>query len=260
VVSRGYGRVPSTAQDPSGVVRVFPDRATPEHFGDEPVLIARRCDVPVFISPDRPAAVRALLATFPAIDVVVCDDGLQHYALGRDVELAVVDGERRFGNGLMLPSGPLREPVSRLASVDAAVVNGGHSDQVPAPRQFAMHLGHERFVSLAGGEERTPQEFALMARGRSVAAVAGIGHPERFFAHLEALGIAARSHAFPDHHHFRAAELRLPGAELVVMTEKDAVKCAAFADERQWFLRVEAILPPEFEEFLAQRLAAARPH
>jgi tetraacyldisaccharide 4'-kinase len=193
---------------------------------------------------------------------VVSDDGLQHYALARDVELAVVDGERRFGNGLLLPSGPLREPVSRLRTVDAAVVNGGYSDTVPAPRQFAMHLGHERFVRLRDREERSPEEFALLARGLSVAAIAGIGNPDRFFAHLGSLGIAMRTHAFPDHHLYRASDLKLPGAELVVMTEKDAVKCAAFADDRLWYLRVDATLPPGFEDFLLERLAASRrkPH
>jgi len=257
VVSRGYGRVPPTEADPRGVVRVLPGVATPEHFGDEPVLIARRTRVPVYLSPDRPAAARALLAAHPEVDVLVSDDGLQHYALARDVEIAVVDGERRFGNGLPLPSGPLREPVSRLAQVDCAVVNGGSSDAVPAPRQFAMRLGGERFVSLSG-QDLAPEEFALAARGHRVAAVAGIGSPARFFAHLERLGVAAERHPFPDHHHFQPRELRLPGADLVVMTEKDAVKCAAFADARMWFLRIEAALPPEFDAFLLERLAARK--
>lgn len=113
VVARGYGRVPPGEHDPRGVVRVYPDVATPEHFGDEPVLIARRARVPVYISPDRPAAARALLNAHREVDVIVSDDGLQHYGLGRDVEIAVVDAERGFGNRLPLPSGPLREPVSR---------------------------------------------------------------------------------------------------------------------------------------------------
>ena len=255
VVSRGYGRVPPTDADPHGVVRVLPGVATPEYFGDEPVLIARRTGVPVYLSPDRPAAARALLAAHPRTDVLVSDDGLQHYALSRDVEIAVIDGERGFGNGLPLPSGPLREPVSRLGSVDAAVVNGGNSDRVPAPRQFAMTLGGERFVSFSG-EDLAPEEFAPATRGRRVVAVAGIGNPRRFFAHLGRLGVVADRLAFPDHHQFQPAELRLPGAELVVMTEKDAVKCAAFADARMWFLRVEAVLPPEFDAFLLERLAA----
>ena len=254
VVARGYGRVPGTDHDPRGVVRVYPDVATPEHFGDEPVLIARRSRVPVYISPDRAAAARALLEAHPETDVIVSDDGLQHYALARDIELAVVDGERRFGNGLLLPSGPLREPVSRLAKVDAVVINGGASDVRLGPRQFAMRLGQERFASLTSVQELSPQEFALAARGRDVVALAGIGNPDRFFDHLGALGIAASTKAFPDHHLYQAQELKLPNAEVIVMTEKDAVKCAAFADARMWFLRVTAQLPPEFEAFLLQRL------
>jgi tetraacyldisaccharide 4'-kinase len=258
VVARGYGRVPPREADPLGVVRVYPDIATPEHFGDEPVMIARRSRVPVYISPDRPAAARALLAAHPEVNVLVSDDGLQHYALRRDLELAVVDRERRFGNGLLLPSGPLREPVKRLRSVDAVVVNGGHDDAVPGARQFPMRLGRERFAALASNEELSPEQFALRARGRSVVAIAGIGHPPRFFEHLERLGVSARTHAYPDHHAFQPAELKLPGAELIVMTEKDAVKCAAFADARMWFMRVDAILPPEFDEFLLTRLAQSR--
>jgi tetraacyldisaccharide 4'-kinase len=259
VVARGYGRVPGSEQDPLGVVRVFPDVATPEHFGDEPVLVARRSHVPVYISPDRPAAARALLAAHPGVDVVVSDDGLQHYALGRDVELAVVDGERRFGNALPLPAGPLREPVSRLASVDAVVVNGGDTSGIPGDRpMFGMRLGRETFVSLATGEERAPRDFALALRGRRAAAVAGIGHPARFFEHLARLGIDAEPHAFPDHHLFQPRELKLRGAEVVLMTEKDAVKCRAFADARMWFLRVDAILPEAFDAFLLERLASRR--
>ncbi len=258
VVARGYGRVPRGEHDPLGVVRVFPDVATPEHFGDEPVLIARRSRVPVYISADRPAAARALLAAHPDVNVLVSDDGLQHYGLARDIELAVVDGERKFGNGLPLPSGPLREPVSRLREVDAVIVNGGWSDTIPAQKQFAMQLGRERFVSLANGEERSSAEFALALRGRNVAAVAGIGNPERFFEHLARLGVAARRHPFADHHAFQPAELKLASAEIVVMTEKDAVKCRAFADARMWYMRVDAILPPDFDEFLLTRLATAR--
>ncbi len=258
VVARGYGRVPRREHDPVGVVRVYPDVATPEHFGDEPVLIARRSRVPVYVSHDRPAAARALLDAHPEVNVLVSDDGLQHYALARDVELAVVDGERRFGNGLLLPAGPLREPVSRLREVDAAVVNGGHSAPLPSPRQFAMQLGRESFRALGSNQEATPQDFALAVRGRAVAAVAGIGNPERFFEHLERLGVKARRYAFPDHHAFQPVELKLPAAEVIVMTEKDAVKCAAFADARMWYLRVAAILPPDFDDFLLTRLAESR--
>ena len=271
VLARGYGRVPPREQDALGVVRVVPELATPEHFGDEPVLIARRSRVPVYISPDRPAAARALRAADPEVNVLVCDDGLQHYALARDIEIAVVDGERRFGNGLPLPAGPLREPVARLAEVDAVVVNGGEDaagegaeagrgPAIPGARRYAMRLGRERFGQLAGGAERAPQEFALALRGRRVAAVAGIGNPQRFFDHLAALGIRATPHAFPDHHDYQPRELRLPGFEVILMTEKDAVKCAAFADDRMWMMRVEALLPAGFEDFLLERLSSIRKH
>jgi tetraacyldisaccharide 4'-kinase len=121
-----------------------------------------------------------------------------------------------------------------------------------------MQLGGERFVALGGQRQLSPQEFALAARGRSVTAIAGIGNPARFFDHLARLGIDAQRRAFPDHHAFQPADLKLAGTELIVMTEKDAVKCAAFADTRMWYLRVDAILPPEFEEFLLTRIAAAR--
>jgi tetraacyldisaccharide 4'-kinase len=226
------------------------------------VLIARRSQVPVYISPDRPAAVRALLADHPEVNVVVSDDGLQHYALARDVEIAVVDGERRFGNALPLPSGPLREPVSRLRRVDAIVMNGGGAAAVESVPHFAMKLGGERFFSLVQGRHMSPEEFALHARGRNVAAVAGIGNPPRFFEHLAALGIAARPLAFADHYAYQASDLRLPEADIIVMTEKDAVKCAAFADARMWFMRVEAELPAAFTDFILTRVASARrsPH
>ena len=250
--------MPRRDGDPRGVVRVYPDVATPELFGDEPVLIARRSRVPVYVSPDRTAAARALLEAHPEVNVLVSDDGLQHYALARDVELAVIDGERRFGNGLLLPAGPLREPVSRLAQVDAAVVNGGASDTFAAPRQFAMQLGRERFVAVAGNQELSPGEFALAARGRTVVAIAGIGNPQRFFEHVAMLGVQARPIAFADHYAYQPADLKLPNAEVIVMTEKDAVKCAAFADTRMWYMRVDAIVPPEFDDFLLTRIAQSR--
>jgi tetraacyldisaccharide 4'-kinase len=266
VIARGYGRVPRAEHDPLGVVRVYPDVATPEHFGDEPVLIARRCNVPVYVSPDRGEAARALLLTHPEVDVLVSDDGLQHYALERDLELAVVDGERLFGNGLRLPSGPLREPVARLREVDAIVVNGVEGVKLPSEasredglaQRFTLRLARERFVGLAGGRQMDPLEFASAARGQNVVAIAGIGNPARFFEQLAALGIAARAQAFADHFAYQAADLKFPGADVIVMTEKDAVKCAAFADARMWFMRVDAVLPPGFDEFVLTRLARAR--
>jgi tetraacyldisaccharide 4'-kinase len=215
----------------------------------------------VYISPDRPAAVRALVQAHPDVDVIVSDDGLQHYALARDVEIAVVDAERRFGNALPLPAGPLREPISRLGSVDAVVVAGAMNATdagIPGERHFAMRLGGESFVSVASGEELAVGEFVLRLRGQRIAAIAGIGHPDRFFDHLGDLGIAARRHPFADHYAYQPRELKLPGVDVILMTEKDAVKCRAFADARMWFLRVEAILPAAFDEFLLARLDSSR--
>ena len=150
--------------------------------------------------------------------MVLSDDGLQHYRMGRDMEIAVVDGEREFGNGLPLPSGPLREPVSRLRSADAVVVNGGN----PALREefgaFAMTLEGASFHNLLNPEFKTgPEQF----RGRVVHAIAGIGNPGRFFSHLARLGLAFTAHPFPDHHGFSPQELNFPGAEAILMTEKD---------------------------------------
>jgi tetraacyldisaccharide 4'-kinase len=258
VVSRGYGAVPPGTEDPLGVVRVFPGVTTPERAGDEPVLIAERCGVPVFVSTDRPRAVQALLAANPEVDVVVSDDGLQHYALARQVEIAVVDGARLFGNGMLLPSGPLREPVARLASVDAVVLNGGAASLDLARRSFSMAPGNERFVSLADGRLLASADFALMARGLRTHAIAGIAHPARFFDHLARLGVHATGHPFSDHHAFQPGELRLPEADLVVMTEKDAVKCRSFADARMWSLSIDAILPGDFDRFLLDCLKAKR--
>jgi tetraacyldisaccharide 4'-kinase len=142
--------------------------------------------------------------------------------------------------------------------MDAVVVNGVSDVALPAVPRFTMRYGAERFVSLANGEERSPAELAMALRGRNVAAIAGIGHPQRFFEHLHSCGIRATAHAFPDHHLYHPRDLRFPGAEAILMTEKDAVKCAGIADGRMWFLRIEALLPPEFDEFLLSRIATAR--
>ncbi len=227
VISRGYG---GNAKTPMPV-RADSD---PALAGDEPVLIARRAGCPVWIGRARAEAGRRLLECHPEVDVILADDGLQHYALARDVELAVVDGERGFGNGRLLPAGPLREPVSRLRSVDAVIVNGaGRTDTYPVPA-FSMRLAAGRCVNLA---DPARWDAIERFRGETIHAVAGIGHPERFFAGLEAMGLRIERHAFPDHHAFRADDLP---AGTVLMTEKDAVKCAAFPRADTWFLAVDA--------------------
>lgn len=255
VVSRGY--VPATAQRSSapGVMRVYPDVDPAKVVPDEPAMMAMRLHCPLFAGEDRPAAAKALLELHPEVDVLICDDGLQHYALRRDIEIAVVDAARRFGNRALLPAGPLRESVSRLAGVDAVVVNGGGTEDFQfGPPAFTMRLGNERFIQLRSEEAVVAADFVERVRGRNIHVVAGIGHPARFFEHLGRLGLSASLHAFPDHHAFTSADLAFADAEVILMTEKDAVKCKVFADERMWFMRIDALLPDAFGQHLLSLL------
>ncbi len=198
--------------------------------GDEPCLIARRCQVPVCVAPDRVAAVRQLLAAHPEVDVVISDDGLQHYRMGRDLEIAVVDAARRLDNGFCLPAGPLREPPSRLASVDLVLYNG--NDRI----RFGMAARIRDIAALGTPDERWPIDHFAGAR---VHAVAGIGDPERFFASLERAGIEIIRHPFPDHHRYRAEELRFNPDLPILMTEKDAVKCHGLGLRDAWQVRID---------------------
>jgi len=201
--------------------------------GDEAVLLARRCACPMAVAPDRPAAAQALLDHYP-VDVIIADDGLQHYALERDLEIVVVDGERRFGNGRCLPAGPLREPTARLLEADIVVANGGHAER----GEHAVALRGERALNLAEPDRQAAlSEFA----GQTVHAVAGIGNPGRFFAHLRAHDIEPIEHPFTDHHPFRAAELDFCDGLPVLLTEKDAVKCTDFANPTLWYVPVDVV-------------------
>jgi len=240
IVSRGYG---GAARKPQQVDA----NADAHQVGDEPLLMARRKLCPVWIGKDRAAAALAALQAHPECDVVLCDDGLQHYRLRRDVEIAVIDGVRGFGNGLMLPAGPLREPVARLASVTAVVVNGGAT----AANQFAMRLTGEIFYNLSD-----PDKTAVAGHFKNLNchAVAGIGHPQRYFGYLQTLGIAFTPHAFPDHHPYAAADLAFVGCDAILLTEKDAVKCAAFADTRYWVLRVDAQIDPALVDLILRKI------
>jgi tetraacyldisaccharide 4'-kinase len=245
IVSRGYGGGAESAV----AVDV---RSDPTVVGDEPLLLTRKSGCPVWVGRDRVAAGSALLRAHPECDVLLSDVGLQHYRLDRDVEIVVVDGDRVFGNGLLLPAGPLREGVSRLRSVDAVVVNGGSLEEVmPLNNGFEMSLQGEVFRNLLHPEM---QARASDLGGKRLHAVAGIGNPQRFFAHLRRLGLAFEEHAFPDHCIFRPQDLGYDNADALLMTEKDAVKCAGFADERYWALAVEAILPPDFGQTVLQKL------
>ncbi|HEY5994076.1 MAG TPA: tetraacyldisaccharide 4'-kinase [Gallionellaceae bacterium] len=246
IISRGYRGSADAAQSPAPQ-EVLPD-SSPAETGDEPLLMAQRRLCPVWIGRDRPAAARALLSAHPECDVLISDDGMQHYRLGRDAEIAVVDGHRRIGNGFLLPAGPLREPVSRLDTVDAVVVNGGADGH----GKFGMKLHGEQFHNLLNPENtRQAGDF----NGSRLHALAGIGHPERFFKYLESLGLAITRHPLPDHHHYTAADLAIAGADAILMTEKDAVKCAPYADEKCWVLRVDAQVDPALAQLIIRKIA-----
>ena len=243
IVSRGYTKNKVRQKTPREVS--FDDAANV--VGDEPLLMAQRALCPVWIGRDRPAAALALLQFHPECDIILSDDGLQHYRLQRDAEIVVIDGARRFGNGLMLPAGPLREPASRLSRVDAVVINGG----LASNSEFAMNLTGSQFYNLLNpGTTQTADEFA----GQRLHAIAGIGHPQRFFSHLEHLGLTAQQHAFPDHHHYSAIDIAFDDADAILMTEKDAVKCAAFANEKCWVLRVDAQVSPALAQLIIEKV------
>lgn len=242
IVSRGYG----------GKARNWPQQVRPDSdpvmVGDEAVLLAAGSSCPVCVSPDRPAAVEALLAHH-GCDIVISDDGLQHYALGRDLEIVVIDGARRFGNGWRLPAGPLREPVSRLRSVDLVMVQG-----VPAPGEYGMRLVRPGIRPLLGGETTALETWINRAQGREVHAVAGIGNPQRFFDQLSAAGLKVIPHPFADHHPYRADDLSFGDERPVLMTDKDAVKCRRFGQDHHYVVSVTASPDEAFIRALNQKL------
>lgn len=245
IVSRGYG---GRVTGPAAVSA----QSDAGDFGDEPLLLARRAACPVWVGRRRVEAGRALLAAHPEVNIVVADDGLQHYALARDVEIVLIDAGRGLGNGWRLPAGPLREPPARLNEVDAVVVNGTPSAstavQLAALDPTRMELQAGVIYNLRQPERRVGAEYFS---GRPVHALAGIGHPERFFASLATLGIAVLPRAFADHHRFVPADL--PAGD-VLMTEKDAVKCAAFQRDDIWVLRVDAQVSDGLQTIILDKL------
>jgi len=236
VASRGYG---GRQRQPT----LLGDTPDPAEVGDEPCLMHAR-GVPVAIGRDRPAAAQLLLDA--GCDVVVADDGLQHYRLARDIEICVIDGQRRFGNARLLPAGPLREPLERLKRVDFRVCNGDGAQA----GEVSMQLHGDRARALTDGHERPVAGFS----GMRVHAVAAIGHPQRFFADLTRHGLEIIAHPFPDHHAFTASDLAYGDDLPVLMTEKDAVKCRAFAQPHWWAVPVKAHLPADFYEALSARV------
>jgi tetraacyldisaccharide 4'-kinase len=245
IITRGYG-----GQAASWPQRVGP-RSDPRLVGDESVLLARRSGCTLAAGPDRTAAGRLALQ-HGGCDILISDDGLQHYALRRDLEILLIDGERGLGNGRCLPAGPLREPPSRLTTVDLVLYKGGSG---PHP-EHVMRLVPGAAVNLAAPERR--RDLADF-RGERVLAVAGIGSPEAFFARLEALGLEIERRPFPDHHGYSRADAAAWAERTVIMTEKDAVKCAPLATEHHWYLPVEAHLSAASEAFLLSRLDGLKP-
>jgi tetraacyldisaccharide 4'-kinase len=243
IVSRGYG----------GRSTCYPLRVTsasdPDLCGDEPALIARRAKVPLAVAPDRVAAALLLIES-GEVDVIVADDGLQHYRLARDLEICVVDGTRGVGNGARLPAGPLREPPSRLASVGLVIVNGGEWAEAPTG-SVPMTLATATAKSLTDDRVLPLADFA----GQRVHAVAGIGNPSRFFASLRAAGLDPVEHPFPDHHRYAEIDLAYGGAAPVLMTEKDAVKCSGFQQLPLWRVPAQAVIAAEHAARVRESLA-----
>lgn len=247
IISRGY-------RGKSRLPQAVTHQSEPAEVGDEPVLLATKAGCPVWVGPERVAAGQALLATHPEVNVLISDDGLQHYRLARDIEIVVVDAARWFGNGQLLPAGPLREPAWRLQTVDAVVINGWLPGAPTKRREFTMQLTGDLLYNLRNPELKArPEVFA----GQTVHAVAGIGHPERFFKQLKKLGMTVRPHPFPDHHAFTPQDLNFPESEAIVMTEKDAVKCVDFVADNAWVLPVEAKLDANFGSLIVEKLRNA---
>ena len=235
IVSRGY----------KSKVKQWPQQvrkdSNPELVGDEPVLLARKSDCPVAIAPNRYIAAEALIE-HEQVDIVICDDGLQHYALERDIEIAVIDGIRRHGNGHCLPAGPLREPIGRLKRVDMIVCNSG-----AVRGEFEMEYIPQQLCSVIDENRHcTIDQF----RNQSIHAIAGVGNPTKFFSSLRGRGVRTIEHEFPDHYQFKVEDISFDDGFPVVMTEKDAVKCTEFASEQHWFLPINVKMTNAFEHRL----------
>ena len=243
VISRGYG----------GKAKTWPQVVTANSdckmVGDEPIVIARQVSCPIAVGPSRVEDAQLLITDFKC-DIILSDDGLQHYRLGRTIEIAVIDGERGLGNGACLPAGPLREPRCRLDQVDAVIVNGLASHDT-----HNMQMVGGDAINLLTGEKKPLKEFS----GIHFHLVAGIGHPQRFFNTLAEYGVQGEQHVFPDHHYFQLEDINFSDQKPVLMTEKDAVKCNAFAHESMWYMPIVAKPSTSFVS-LFQQLISKKNH
>ena len=242
IVSRGYGGENKQA--------VFIDmNSDPLIAGDEPVLIAKRTNCPLVICRDRCQAIRKLINESNC-DIIISDDGLQHYRFKRDIEIVVIDGKRRFGNKLCLPAGPLREPPSRIRSASMIVVNGRGQ-----PGEYSMVYQTGQIINLANQNQRMP---VSSWQNKIVHAVAGIGHPDNFFNTLKTAGIKVISHSYPDHYVYKPSDIHFGDGIQTIMTEKDAVKCNVFVDNNCWYLPITASLTTEFNSAILKLVTGIR--
>jgi len=236
IISRGYG----------GKSEIWPQwidaQSDPKQVGDEAVLMKKRAKCSVVVGPERVKAAQMLLEKSDC-NIIISDDGLQHYALKRDIEIAVVDGERRYGNGYTLPCGPLREPIERLQTVDFVIVNGGETEG----EEYSMLVEGDIAINLMTNEEKLLTDFKFIPSH----ALAGIGNPKRFFDFLEKKGISIDEHAFQDHFAFSANDILFKDDKPILMTEKDAVKCMGFATDKHWYVPIKVIPQQQFiDKFL----------
>ena len=262
IISRGYGGSAKIVQ------AVLPESDFAE-VGDEPVLIAMRTHCPVFIGAKRIEAGQALLNAYPECDIIISDDGLQHYALQRDVEIAVVDSVKQFGNGALLPAGPLRENIARLNSVDAIICNGKAS-KAQNLTVFNRHIfdkDHLRLKEVIVEMQLTSQAFYNLQdsqikvstdyfAAKKLLAVAGIGNPARFFEQLKTLELNFASQAYADHYAFKVDDFMHVEVDAILMTEKDAVKCKNFATNNMWVLPISADIGSDFINTILKKLRA----
>jgi len=239
IISRGYG------SKAIGTIEVN-QKSNIDEVGDEPILIQKHTHMPVFVSKDRVMAAKALIKKYKKIDVILSDDGIQHYRLKRDVEVLVIDGSRRFGNEYLLPAGPLREPIHKLNDVDAIVCN--HKKVIDG--SYLMIYKSKFLVNL-----KTKQKIPLnKVRLSNIHAVAGIGNPDRFFNDLKSLGLAFDSSAYQDHYRFTKKDFKTLSGKNIIMTEKDAVKCEKFAQDNFWYLPVDVDIDPKFTNVILKKL------
>jgi len=245
ILSRGYGGNSTTYP-----LEVAADSSV-SLVGDEPLMIKHNTSARVVVDPERNRGAD-FLENQCGCDLIICDDGLQHYRLKRDIEIIVVDGSRKFGNGLLMPFGPLREPCSRVKSVDALVINNGIAEQsTDTVQQFSMALENNHFIALSDtGKTYAVDDFLEHCKQQSepIHAVAGIGNPDRFFHQLEKSGIKTINHSFEDHHQYSVDDFKDING-MIIMTEKDAVKCNSFNTENIWYLQVKAQVTPSIIDY-----------